>query len=485
MAPLDHRDMTNGAAGDQKRLKSNDKVVAFFCSESTGHMNPMLALTETMSSEGWDVHFFAPRIVRQRIEAAGGTWRQMDTEETEVLAMAHAAVDRMALGVKKPKEFCVLPFRVVPAAVGFLPYLIASVSALRPQFLVWDACAPWAWILSEFLRIPGASFMSALPMPMSARETSTAEFSEDGKKILDACSQAIKVTYGIEYNYNYSYTNYSPYTIVCTSRAWHRAHEEFSREQFRYWGPMISKRKEEGTGNDIVHRILSNASIGRAGSRPLVFCSLGTVATGGAYAIYGKAVEDYYIKALGAAQKLSNVEFIVAVGRQPPVVEEERDGAKRITSLFGQPVPENVVVARSVDQPAVLKRANLFITHCGQNSSTEAVVAGVPVLVAPFFSDQIDNATRFVELGMGLEASYLKELLPTGNMQWKPDYDRVSPTVLADKISRVIAEPSFAEAAQKFLEKQTEELGTPSENVADLVKAMQEAGRGKTPVYCQ
>eukprot|EP00929_Paragymnodinium_shiwhaense_P108517 TRINITY_DN74830_c0_g1_i1.p1 TRINITY_DN74830_c0_g1~~TRINITY_DN74830_c0_g1_i1.p1 ORF type:complete len:488 (+),score=80.18 TRINITY_DN74830_c0_g1_i1:79-1542(+) len=465
------------------RSRKREKIVAFFCSESTGHLNPMLAMSEALSAEGWQVHFYAPKSVREKVEEAGGIWRAMGSDGLDIFQMAHAVVER--LGEEKPYEIDMLPFRVVPATVGFMPYLLASVSALDPQFLVYDSCTPWAWLLSEILHIPAACVMSALPMSMELREKTSATYSEAGIKILDACCKTIRVAYGIDYNHNYSYTQYSPYTIVCASRAWHCHHEAFPRDQFRYWGPLICKRKVQGSGVESVSRLLSDTSIGRGGTQPLVFCSLGTVMTGCAYAIVGQAVEDFYLKTLEAAKMLPHVTFILSVGRNSPVTEEVHEGMPRISHIFGRPIPGNVTVARSVDQPTVLRRANIFITHCGQNSSSEAIVAAVPVLVAPFFGDQIENSKRFVELGIGLESSYLKDLKEKFSIQWDPDYDRVTASSLAEKMSRLLSEASFAESAEAFLKKQNEELGTTADQLADLVHHMDEANHTTVRMYSE
>lgn len=37
-------------------------------------------------------------------------------------------------------------------------------------------------------------------------------------------------------------------------------------------------------------------------------------------------------------------------------------------------------------------RLSLFITHCGQGSTTEATTAGIPLIVIPILGDQGRNA---------------------------------------------------------------------------------------------
>ena len=77
-----------------------------------------------------------------------------------------------------------------------------------------------------------------------------------------------------------------------------------------------------------------------------------------------------------------------------------------ILATGGLPV-DNVQVAghvRLVDrvpQPLLLQCVQLFITHGGYNSIRETIRAGAPIVVTPLFGDQIHNAYRITELGIG------------------------------------------------------------------------------------
>ena len=67
-------------------------------------------------------------------------------------------------------------------------------------------------------------------------------------------------------------------------------------------------------------------------------------------------------------------------------------------------VPPNFRVEGFVPQPAVLGEpaVQLFVSHCGLNSSSECLYHGKPILALPFFGDQHYNAARLDDIGAGL-----------------------------------------------------------------------------------
>jgi MGT family glycosyltransferase len=65
-------------------------------------------------------------------------------------------------------------------------------------------------------------------------------------------------------------------------------------------------------------------------------------------------------------------------------------------------LPDNMVGESSVPQTKVIPQVDLVITHGGNNTTTEALHFGKPMVVLPLFWDQYDNAQRMHELGLGV-----------------------------------------------------------------------------------
>jgi MGT family glycosyltransferase len=61
----------------------------------------------------------------------------------------------------------------------------------------------------------------------------------------------------------------------------------------------------------------------------------------------------------------------------------------------------NMIGGNYLPQNYFLQRADLAIVHGGNNSVTECLFHGLPMIVLPVFSDQLDNAQRIEDLGLG------------------------------------------------------------------------------------
>lgn len=115
--------------------------------------------------------------------------------------------------------------------------------------------------------------------------------------------------------------------------------------------------------------------------RPLAFISLGTLLGG----------RDKVLAAMASAA--------IARGLQPVVVHGGRlpDAAERL--------PRGTIVRDFLDQRDLLREASVAILHGGYNSTTDAVAAGVPLVIVPQAFEQGAIAARVERSGLGRSVS--------------------------------------------------------------------------------
>jgi UDP:flavonoid glycosyltransferase YjiC (YdhE family) len=117
------------------------------------------------------------------------------------------------------------------------------------------------------------------------------------------------------------------------------------------------------------------------------------------YISFGTIVWRYYRQeALAAFQAISgylgarsDVEGLISLGHADLELAQRRELESG-----------NVRLERYVDQSAVLREADLFVTHHGINSTHEAIFNRVPMLSYPFFWDQPALAVKCQEMGLAV-----------------------------------------------------------------------------------
>jgi MGT family glycosyltransferase len=151
-------------------------------------------------------------------------------------------------------------------------------------------------------------------------------------------------------------------TIVYTSPMFQPYAETFS-DNYDFAGPILRETNET----------IEKAEI------PTVYISLGTV---------DNAHPDFYRNCLKAMDG-QPYRVILSVGTDTDIAK------------LGE-IPSNCMVYHTVDQIAVLQCADVFLTHCGMNSVSEALYYGIPLVMLPQTPEQQGVANRVRELHAGI-----------------------------------------------------------------------------------
>ncbi len=335
--------------------------IVFFCIPAHGHTNPTLGVVKELTDRGHEVLYYSYEPFREKIEAAGAKCIACDDFDAE-LHLTKEEANRLGSDL-------VLSTRVLVETTLSLDDLVCrEMKALQPDCIVADSMAVWGKAVAKKLGLPlvvstttfAFNQHSAKIMRQSFRELAAMILAmpkiQRNVKRLRAKGYPVKNILGIIGNDD------ATETIVYTSAEFQPCSETFS-DKYAFVGPSL--RPAEG---EI-----------RKTREKLIYISMGTV-NNDMLQLYQRCIE---------ALKDTGYQIILSVGSQVDL------------GKFGL-LPEAVEVYPSVDQIAVLQKADVFVTHCGMNSVSEALYFGVPLAMLPKTKEQEGVAQRVRQLGAGI-----------------------------------------------------------------------------------
>ncbi len=335
--------------------------IAFFCIPAHGHTNPTLGVVRELVARGHEVIYYSYAPFRDKIEGAGARFVACDAFDAEMRLTREEAKhigSDLALSTKV----------LVDTTLSLDDMVCREMERLRPDCIVADSMAVWGKAVAWKLGIP---FVSS---------TTTFAFNEHSAKLMKQSIGQLfsmilsmpKINRHIKRLQNKGYpvksvldliqNDANTDTIVYTSARFQPCAETFS-EKYAFVGPSI--RPAESTFE-------------KTGEK-LVYISMGTV-NNDMLPLYRSCIE---------ALRDTQLQVVLSVGDQVPA------------DAFGA-LPERIRIYPQVDQIAVLQKADVFLTHCGMNSVSEALYYGVPLVMLPKTTEQSAVAARAEQLGAGL-----------------------------------------------------------------------------------
>jgi UDP:flavonoid glycosyltransferase YjiC (YdhE family) len=139
----------------------------------------------------------------------------------------------------------------------------------------------------------------------------------------------------------------------------------------------------------------------------LIYVSLGTLFHGNIF-IFEKIIEAFRTYNDKPNRKMKSTQFRVVISTG----EKSLKTLNKKISEGKQIIPDYILLRAQVPQLEILKRAHLFVTHSGMNSTSETITYAVPIVSIPLEGDQHMNGKRIcdeLKLGVRLDARKLNE----------------------------------------------------------------------------
>ena len=336
------------------------KRVAFFCIPAHGHTNPMLPVAAELVRRGNAVRFYSFDVFEKKIKATGAEFISCDVFLPKLTEQEEAGLKSVSA-----TEMTVQDIRITLSMNDFLDKEFRS---FQPNVVYTDSVCFWgklnAWKHGVPMVVSTSTFafnqLSSGYMKNSLQETADMIFGLPRivweLKKLKPCGYHVKNVLSLVQSDN------DTDSVVYTSRRFQPYVESFS-DHYAFVGPSV----------------FSGVLPEKEKARPLVYIAMGTVINDR---------PDFYRKCIHALGNLQ-VDVILSCG---DFVNREELGD----------LPEHIRVYPHVDQPAVLARADVFLTHCGMNSVSESLYMAAPMVLYPQTGEQFAVARRVMEIGAGI-----------------------------------------------------------------------------------
>ncbi len=334
--------------------------IAWFCIPAYGHTNPTIGVVKELVSRGHEVYYYSFNRFKDVLEGAGARFISCDEFD---LGLESEPDMSERIG----KDMVLSTQVIVNATLSMDEKLEKDMAEIKPDVIVADSVAYWGKLIAMKLRIPFVSSTTTFAF----NKESAAIMKPSGKELLKMMMDIPKTKkllkplrdkgYPAENILNIIQNDNDTTTVVYTSKMFQPHADSFS-ERYAFVGAIPRDTQ-----------VIFNKTKGK-----LVYIALGTV---------DNKHPDFYKNCMESFRG-SDYQVVMSVGRETDL------------SSFND-VPENVEIYAFVDQVAVLKEADVFLTHCGMNSASESLYFGVPLVLFPQTPEQRGVANRIEELGAG------------------------------------------------------------------------------------
>ncbi|HHK5540809.1 glycosyl transferase [Bacillus cereus] len=329
-----------------------------------GHINPTLAIVSELIQRGETVVSYCIEDYRKKIEATGAEFRVFENFLSQINIMER---------VNEGGSPLTMLSHMIEASERIVTQIVEETKEEKYDYLIYDNHFPVGRIIANILQLPSVSSCTTFAVNhyINFHDGQESRQVDEMNPLYQSCLAGMErwnKQYGMKCNSMYDIMNHpGDITIVYTSKEYQPRSDLFD-ESYKFVGPSVATRKEVGS---FPTEDLKNEKV--------IFISMGTVFNEQP-ALYEKCFEAF---------KDVDATVVLVVGKKINISQFEN-------------IPKNFKLYNYVPQLEVLQHADVFVTHGGMNSSSEALYYGVPLVVIPVTGDQPFVAKRLIEVGAGI-----------------------------------------------------------------------------------
>ncbi|GKQ37005.1 macrolide-inactivating glycosyltransferase [Streptomyces sp. A012304] len=334
--------------------------IAMFSIAAHGHVNPSLEVIRELVARGHRVTYAVPPVLADKVAATGAEVKPWDS------TLPAPGADPSAWGTTLLDH--VETF--LDDAVQALPQLIAAYAGDEPDLVLHDIAAYPARVLAHRWGVPAISLSPTYVAWRGYEEEVAVPMWAEPKKTERGQAYYARFHTWLEENgitlHPDDFSGRPDRSLVLIPKALQPNADRVDESVYTFVGACQGDRTTEGDWTR------------PAGAEKVVLVSLGSAFT---------KQPAFYRACVEAFAGLPGWHLVLQIGEQVDPAE------------LGE-VPDNVEVRSWVPQLAILRQADLFVTHAGAGGSQEGLATVTPMIAVPQAADQFGNADVLQSLGV-------------------------------------------------------------------------------------
>ncbi|MBT2575312.1 glycosyl transferase family 1 [Bacillus sp. ISL-51] len=362
-----------------------------------GHINPSLGVVKELKAKGENVVYYGVKEYEDKIVSSGAEFREYEDFRKDQFGK-NATGDEN----RDSTEFLVMMLETSKKAAR---RIIEEVKQESYDYIMYDHHFLAGRLVKNILKLPAYSLCTTFAMNEEfVREVfSNASLVSEESPFYPAYTEKVgqlNNEFGAEIAAPFDiFSNDGKKTIVFTSRAF-QPKEEYFGDSYLFVGPSITDRPAD---SDFPFEQLEGEKV--------LFISMGTIFNN---------QKELFNQCLKACRDYEG-KVVMSIGKHLDPAELDE-------------IPPHVIVKPYVPQLEILKRADLFITHGGMNSTSEGLYYKTPMIVIPMGGDQFAVGRQVEKTGAG--------------KQFKKE--DITAELLRETIKEISENPEYQEKASKI-----------------------------------